>query len=68
MVLKKQKAMEVSPADLLDAALEALSQLGHGQLWCVCGYVIWTCNCKKKLCQPKRMIITDHSRCISAKK
>jgi hypothetical protein len=47
----------------LDQVLEWYSQLGHGRLWCTCGYLIWGCAPHKECSGPLWIIETDHTLC-----
>jgi len=47
----------------LNRALEWFSCVGHGRLWCSCGYLIWSCGKHKECPGDTLLIVTDHSRC-----
>ena len=53
----------VDDISLLDRALTCFGQIGHGRLWCTCGYLIWGCKAHKECDGPQAMIETDHALC-----
>jgi hypothetical protein len=61
----KPEAPEVSE---LDRVLIAFGAIGHGRLFCTCGYLIWSCPCTKDCNFIPRMIETDHMLCEEARK
>lgn len=58
---------EEQEASLLDHTLISLGAAGHGKLYCTCGYLIWSCPCKKGCNFQPRMIETDHKLCKKKK-
>ena len=53
--------------DLLNEVLAWYARIGHGRLWCTCGYLIWGCKAHKECEGPRWMIETDHSLCKKKK-
>jgi len=63
------KAIEPElPLNEFEAVLSVFGDLGHGRLWCTCGYLIWTCGLHKDCDGPRAMIETDHKLCTKKKK
>jgi hypothetical protein len=47
--------------------LTVFADIGHGRLWCSCGYLIWSCGLHKECEGPRGMIETDHKICKKKK-
>jgi predicted metal-binding transcription factor (methanogenesis marker protein 9) len=54
---------EAQPRPFLETVLTVFADIGHGRLWCTCGYLIWTCKAHKDCPMPMGMIETDHTLC-----
>ena len=65
--MENAERVESEPT-LLDRVLDLYGQIGHGRLWCSCGYLIWSCGLHKECSGPLWIIDTDHSLCKKKRK
>lgn len=54
-------------ARFVDSVLAVFGDIGHGRLWCTCGYLIWSCGLHKECDGPRALIETDHKLCKKKK-
>jgi hypothetical protein len=62
-VVDPQEEERVKRAQFANNVLQVFGEIGHGRLWCTCGYLIWTCGLHKECEGPRGMIETDHALC-----